>query len=103
MRFTTIPVPSRMQVYLKGFYDGVLLVGAYASKKIQDVKKQIQNDLIKDQHAVLYMEPEKKIVARSGEECVVALCDQWYLDYGENSNRFPSESSAAKSFFWCSL
>lgn len=20
---------------------------------------------------------------RSGDECVVALCDQWYLDYGE--------------------
>jgi len=20
---------------------------------------------------------------RSGEECVVALCDQWYLNYGE--------------------
>lgn len=22
-------------------------------------------------------------VGRSGDECVVALCDQWYLDYGE--------------------
>lgn len=20
---------------------------------------------------------------RSGDECVIALCDQWYLDYGE--------------------
>ena len=29
------------------------------------------------------MEPEKKIVSRSGDECVVALCDQWYLKYGE--------------------
>lgn len=24
---------------------------------------------------------------RSGEECVVALCDQWYLDYGEEKWR----------------
>ena len=23
-----------------------------------------------------------KVVSRSGDECVVALCDQWYLDYG---------------------
>lgn len=73
-----------IQVYLKGFYDGVLLVGNYASKKIQDVKKSIQNDLLREGNAVLYMEPEKKIIARSGEECVVALCDQWYLDYGKD-------------------
>jgi hypothetical protein len=24
-----------------------------------------------------YVEPEKKVVSRSGDECVVALCDQW--------------------------
>jgi len=24
------------------------------------------------------------VIARSGEECVVALCDQWYLTYGED-------------------
>lgn len=22
-------------------------------------------------------------IGRSGDECVVALCNQWYLDYGE--------------------
>ena len=25
------------------------------------------------------MEPEKKVMSRSGDECVVALCDQWYV------------------------
>ena len=29
--------------------------------------------------AVIYMEPEKQIISRSGDECVVALCDQWYV------------------------
>ncbi len=28
-------------------------------------------------------EPEKKVMSRSGDECVVALTDQWYLVYGE--------------------
>jgi len=23
------------------------------------------------------------LIYRSGDECVIALCDQWYLDYGE--------------------
>lgn len=71
-------------VYLKGFYDGVLLVGKYKGKKIQDVKKSIQNDLIENKKAVIYYEPEKKIMSRSGDECVVALTNQWYLDYGND-------------------
>ncbi|XP_022705875.1 leucine--tRNA ligase, cytoplasmic-like isoform X2 [Varroa jacobsoni] len=76
---------AKQMVYLKGFYDGILLVGPYAGKRIQDVKKLIQNELLERKEAVFYMEPEKKIIARSGEECVVALCDQWYLDYGDKS------------------
>jgi len=31
----------------------------------------------------LHAEPEKEVMSRSGDECVVALTDQWYLDYGE--------------------
>ena len=28
--------------------------------------------------AVIYHEPEGKIVSRSGDDCIVALCDQWF-------------------------
>lgn len=76
---------AKEMVYLKGFYDGVLLVGEYKGKKIQDVKKQIQQVLVNDGGAVIYYEPEKTIISRSNDECVVALCDQWYLDYGEEN------------------
>ncbi|KAL1110265.1 hypothetical protein AAG570_008342 [Ranatra chinensis] len=72
-------------VYLKGFYDGVMLVGLHKGRKVQDVKKIIQQSLIQSSEAMIYYEPEKLIVSRSGDECVVALCDQWYLDYGEES------------------
>ncbi|CAO4371332.1 unnamed protein product [Caenorhabditis nigoni] len=74
---------AKKEVYLKGFYDGVMLVGKYAGKKTADVKKVIQDDLIAEGLATKYVEPEKKVVSRSGDECVVALCDQWYLNYGE--------------------
>ena len=33
--------------------------------------------------AFSYQEPESKVMSRSGEECIVALTDQWYLVYGE--------------------
>lgn len=70
-------------VYLKGFYDGVLLVGEYAGKKVQDVKKDLKKKLVDQNEADTYFEPEKTIMSRSGDECVVALCDQWYINYGE--------------------
>uniref|UniRef100_A0A7E4UN93 leucine--tRNA ligase n=1 Tax=Panagrellus redivivus TaxID=6233 RepID=A0A7E4UN93_PANRE len=73
---------AKKLVYLKGFNDGKLLVGNYAGELIKDVKKSIQDDLIASGEAIKYSEPDKKIISRSGDECVVALCDQWYLNYG---------------------
>ncbi|ETN58342.1 leucyl-tRNA synthetase [Anopheles darlingi] len=70
-------------VYLKGFYDGVMLVGEHRGKKVQDVKKDLKQYLIERNEADVYYEPEKTIVSRSGDVCVVALCNQWYLNYGE--------------------
>ncbi|XP_006610431.1 leucine--tRNA ligase, cytoplasmic isoform X2 [Apis dorsata] len=76
---------AKEMAYLKGFYDGVLLVGQYKGNKVQDVKKHVQKQLINEGKAVIYYEPEKTIISRSNDECVVALCNQWYLDYGEET------------------
>lgn len=74
---------AKEMVYLKGFYEGVMLVGDYAGKKVQEAKVLIKEDLKKAGLAIRYFEPESLVVSRSGDTCVVALCDQWYLDYGE--------------------
>ena len=74
---------AKKDVYQKGFYSGVMKVGPYAGEKVIDVKAKIKQDLIDEGHAVPYFEPEAKVVARSGDECVVALCDQWYLKYSD--------------------
>lgn len=73
---------AKEKVYLKGFYDGKMLVKEYLGKKVNEVRKPIQKLMIDNNQAILYMEPEKEVISRSGDECVVALCDQWYLDYG---------------------
>jgi len=74
---------AKKEVYLKGFYSGVLKVGPYAGQKVSDIKPQIRQDLISSGDAAVYFEPESKVMARSGDECIVALCDQWYLKYGD--------------------
>lgn len=78
---------AKEMVYLKGFYEGVMIVGEFKGKTVQEVKPLLKEKLVKDRTAVTYMEPEKQIVSRSGDECVVAHCDQWYLDYGETAWR----------------
>ncbi|XP_050017932.1 leucine--tRNA ligase, cytoplasmic [Alexandromys fortis] len=76
---------AKEKLYLRGFYDGVMLVDGFKGQKIQNVKKTIQKNMIDAGDAFIYMEPEKQVMSRSADECVVALCDQWYLDYGEES------------------
>ena len=43
---------------------------------------EVRNDLIKEGVAFDYQEPMSLVMSRSGDECVVALVDQWYMDYG---------------------
>jgi len=50
---------------------------------VADVKNVIKKEVLEEGIAILYSEPEKQVMSRSGDECVVALTDQWYLTYGE--------------------
>ncbi|CAJ0572278.1 unnamed protein product, partial [Mesorhabditis spiculigera] len=75
---------------------GVMLVGKYAGKKTAEVKPQIQADLFAAGQAQKYVEPEKKVMSRSGEECVVALCDQWYLNYRDPEWKLQAKKALEK-------
>lgn len=57
--------------------------GKYAGESVEIAKPKVRKDLIDQGFAFAYAEPERKIVSRSSDECIVALMDQWYLDYGE--------------------
>ncbi|KAF9947274.1 cytosolic leucyl tRNA synthetase [Modicella reniformis] len=70
-------------VYKDGFYNGVMVIGDHAGKPVQEAKPLIRQMLIDANDATPYNEPENLVMSRSGDECVVALMDQWYLDYGE--------------------
>lgn len=82
-------------VYTKGFYDGVMLVGEHKGMKVKDAKPLIKDALINQGLAVNYSEPAGKVVSRSGDECVVALKDQWYMTYGEKDWRAQTEAHVA--------
>ena len=77
--------------YKEGFYLGTMIIGEYAGEEVQAAKPKVRADLIGDGLAIAYSEPEGQVTSRSGDPCVVALCDQWYLDYGETEWRKTTE------------
>ncbi|KAJ4846934.1 hypothetical protein Tsubulata_010336 [Turnera subulata] len=86
---------AKRLTYLKGFTEGTMTVGEFAGRKVQDVKQLIKNKLIEMGGAIAYSEPEKRVISRSGDECVVALTDQWYITYGEPEWRKLTEECLA--------
>ena len=74
---------AKKLIYRGGFYEGTMIVGEYAGMRVQEAKNLIRRKLLELGQAVVYSEPEKKVISRSGDECVVALTDQWYITYGE--------------------
>ena len=73
--------------YREGFYQGILKVGDFKGQKVEDAKPKVRQQLIDSGEAFAYSEPEALVVSRSSDDCIVALMDQWYLDYGESSWR----------------
>ncbi|KAH7156962.1 hypothetical protein EDB81DRAFT_788475 [Dactylonectria macrodidyma] len=69
--------------YKEGFYQGILKVGEFKGEKVEVAKPKVRQQLVDAGDAFAYSEPERKVVSRSGDDCIVSLMDQWYLDYGE--------------------
>lgn len=69
--------------YKEGFYNGKMTVGDFKGEPVADAKPKVRQQMIEAGLAVPYAEPESEVISRSADVCVVALVDQWYLDYGE--------------------
>ncbi|GLJ54348.1 hypothetical protein SUGI_1166650 [Cryptomeria japonica] len=86
---------AKKLTYLKGFTEGKMLVGEFKGMEVQVAKPLIRKKLLESGKAVMYSEPEKKVISRSGDECVVALTDQWYVTYGEPEWRAKAQKCLA--------
>jgi len=71
--------------YKLGFDKGKMSTGPFKGMPVKEAKFAQRKVMVESKQAFIYSEPEKKVVGRSGDECVVAGIDQWYLKYGEES------------------
>ena len=66
---------AKDKCYNEGFNKGIMKVGICAGQRVEDAKPLVKKQMIDEGNAVLYYEPEKEVVARTGDQCIVALCD----------------------------
>jgi len=76
---------AKAETYTKGFYEGTLIVGEFKGTPVCDCKTVVRGKLMQDGDAMIYHEPDNKVTSRSGDDCVVAQLNQWYLKYGDES------------------
>lgn len=62
-----------------------MLVGEFAGQAVKNIKPIIRKQMIDNGLACNYHEPESEVISRTGDECIVALVDQWFLTYGEET------------------
>ena len=82
--------------YKEGFYNGTMSVGEFKGEPVQEAKAKVRASMIRNSVAFAYAEPEGLVISRSADECVVALMDQWYLDYGESKWRADAERCVSR-------
>ncbi|AGO09902.1 AaceriAAL088Wp [[Ashbya] aceris (nom. inval.)] len=82
---------AKKLAYKEDFYNGVMIYGPLKGTKVAQAKNLVRDQLIAEGKAFVYNEPESLVISRSGDECIVSLEDQWYLDYGEPTWRKQAE------------
>jgi leucyl-tRNA synthetase len=56
--------------------------GFYISE--EEFKEPLSRSDVKDHKSdFTYYEPEKQVISRSGDKCIVALTNQWFINYGD--------------------
>lgn len=85
--------------YKEGFYNGKMIVGDFKGESVAEAKPKVRQQMIDAGVALAYAEPEGEIVSRSEDKCIVALADQWYLDYGEEAWKATTKKYASTKDF----
>lgn len=77
---------AKEEAYKEGFYNGTMLRGEYKGRPVSEAKELVKQSLIDAKHAFNYAEPDGTVISRSGDECVAAHLDQWFINYGSPEN-----------------
>ena len=73
-------------VYKKEFHTGYLneKCGKFVGIKVSDIKDQVKDELISEDHAVIMREFSEEVICRCGEKVAIKkIPDQWFIKYSD--------------------
>ena len=62
-----------------------MLVGPFEGESVEKAKPLVKKYMLDEKLACPYYEPESEVISRTGDQCIVASCYQWFLNYGEDN------------------
>jgi len=74
------------EVYKKEFHTGILndKCGKFAGIKISEIKDQVKNELIENNHASEMREFSEEVICRCGKKVLIKqIPDQWFIKYSD--------------------
>ncbi|SBS95203.1 leucine--tRNA ligase, putative, partial [Plasmodium ovale curtisi] len=69
-------------LYKKQYFEGIMKIEPYNDMKTFNCRKLVKQNIIKNNDGFLYSEPEVLVIDRNNVKCIAALCNQWYINYG---------------------
>lgn len=81
---TKLLAEAKDLAYKEGFYQGVMIYGEFKGLSVMDAKNKVKQQVLDAGEAFNYAEPDGHVVSRSGDDCVAAHLNQWYLNYGKS-------------------
>ncbi|SOV12398.1 leucine--tRNA ligase, putative [Plasmodium gaboni] len=69
-------------LYKKQYFEGIMTVDPYKGMKTFNCRKIAKQNIIRNNDGFLYSEPEVMVIDRNNVKCIAALCNQWYINYG---------------------
>ncbi|SCN61175.1 leucine--tRNA ligase, putative [Plasmodium chabaudi chabaudi] len=69
-------------LYKKQYFEGIMKIEPYCDMKTFNCRKLVKQNIIKSNDGFLYSEPEMLVIDRNNVKCIAALCNQWYINYG---------------------
>jgi leucyl-tRNA synthetase len=64
--------------------NGFFIIDKFNGQKVSDVIPELK-EIYNNKEWFDYAEPESEVISRTGDVCVVALDNQWFIDYGEKT------------------
>ncbi|KAJ2849812.1 cytosolic leucyl tRNA synthetase [Coemansia brasiliensis] len=74
---------ANQTAFNEGSNHGIMLVGHFKGQSVKEARSKVHDLLISTGEGFVFAEPESQVMSRSGDLCVVALCDQWYFSYSD--------------------